>query len=285
MGLMKWNIFVRPFALLLVASLPSALWAADKENKDSAKKEKLPSAQEVLERFSKEIGGKDTFLKHSSQHAKGTVEMPAQEVKGTMEIYAARPNKLKMTMMMNGVGEFTTGYDGKIGWMNSQLTGPMLLSGKMLEDVGTQADFDHTLHDPADYKVMEVLGREEFNGEDCYKLNLIHKTGYQSTEYFSTKTGLQKGFTATQESPLGPVTATTLVGEYKKFGDLTMPARITQKVSGMETVMTITEMQYDKVDPGVFELPAQVKPLLEKPVSNSEKNGETAADKKPEKKQ
>jgi hypothetical protein len=280
MAPMKWNILSRPIGLLLILSLPLAVRGAEKEEK--VKSEKLPTAQEVLERFSKEIGGKETFEKHQSQHAKGTVEM--QQVKGTMEVFAARPNKLKMVMAMEGVGEFATGFDGKVGWMNSQLMGPMVLTGKMLEEVQTQADFDHTLHDPEDYKVMEVLGREEFSGEDCYKLNLVHRTGYKSTEYFSTKTGLQKGFIATQESPLGAVTATTVVNEYKKFGDLTMPSKITQKVSGMETVMTITDMQYDKVDPSVFDVPAQVKPLLEKPASNLEKNGESSADKKPEKK-
>mgnify|MGYP003577436277 CR=1 FL=1 len=34
---------------------------------------------------------------------------------------------------------------------------------------------------------------------------------------------------------------------------------------GIETVMTIEEMEYDKVNPAVFELPADVKALAEKP--------------------
>ncbi len=282
---MNWKILGRPIVLLLLWSLPLGLRAAEKEEKAKEGKADLPSAQEILERFSKELGGKEAFEKHSSQQGKGTIEMLGQQVKGTMEIFAARPNKLKMVVNMESLGEFTTGFDGKVGWLNSQLTGPMLLTGKQLDDVATQADFDHTLHNPADYKVMEVVGREEFNGEDCYKLNLVHRTGYKSTEFFSTKSGLQKGFTATQESPLGPVTSTTIVNEYKKFGDLTMPAKITQKVGGMETTTIITEMQYDKVDPSVFDIPAQVKPLLEKPASTSEKNGEDATDKKTEKKQ
>jgi hypothetical protein len=227
--------------------------------------EKLPSAKEILERYGKEIGGKAVFEKHKSQHAKGTVQMPAQNMNGKMQVFAARPNKLLIKMELPGVGELNTAYNGTAGWIQSQLTGAMLLEGKMLEQVAAQADFDHALHDPSDYKAMEVLGSEEFNGEDCYKLKLVHNSGLESTEYFSKKTGLQKGFTATQESPLGSITATTLVQEYKKFGDLTIPSKVSQKAAGIETIMTIEEVAFNTVDPAIFEAPAEVKALLEKP--------------------
>ncbi len=197
--------------------------------------------------------------------------MPAQGVNGKMDVYAARPNKLLMKMSIPGVGDFNTGYDGKVAWMSSALTGPMLLEGKMGEQVATQADFDHTLHDPADYMKMEILGVKTFNGEECYELSLVHKTGFESTEYFSQKTGLQRGFVATQESPLGPVKSTTLITDYKQFGDLLMPSRISQKAAGVETIMTMDEMEFDKVDPALFKLPADVKALANPPAENEKK--------------
>jgi hypothetical protein len=223
----------------------------------------LPSAKEVLERYAQAIGGKDVFKKYESQHALGTVQMNAQGVRGKLEVFAARPNKLLMKMTIAGVGEFNTGFDGKVAWMSSALTGPMLLEGKMGEQIATQADYDHSLHDPADYTKMEMLEVEEFNGETCYKLKLVHRTGFESTEYFSQKTGLQRGFTATQESPLGPVTSTTLVTDYKQFEDLLMPSRISQKAAGVETVMTMDEMKFNTVDPKTFDLPPDVKALVE----------------------
>lgn len=240
--------------------------AADDRKADA---KALPTAKEVLERYAKAIGGKENFKKHYSQHALGTVQMKAQGVSGKMEVFAARPNRLLMKMSIQGVGEFNTGFDGKIAWMSSQLTGPMLLEGKMQEQIATQADFDHALHDPADYKKMEILGIEDFNGEECYKLQLVHKTGFESTEYFSKATGLQRGFVSTQESPLGPVTTTTLITDYKQFGDLLMPSRISQKAAGVETVMTMDEMEFNKVDPAVFELPPDVNALSSQPPKTS----------------
>jgi hypothetical protein len=239
-----------------------------------------PSAKEVLERYAKAIGGKETFNKYQSQHALGTVQMKAQGVSGKMEVFAARPNKLLMKMTIQGVGEFNTGFDGEVAWMSTQLTGPMLLEGKMREQIATQADFDHALHDPADYKEMEVLGLENFNGDECFKLRLVHKTGFESTEYFSKGTGLQRGFVSTQESPLGAVTTTTLVTDYKRFGDLLMPSSILQKAAGVETVMTMEEMEFNTVDLKIFELPAEVKELATNPPQSPAKVKEAPGAKK-----
>jgi hypothetical protein len=232
--------------------------------------EKQLQAKEILERYAKAIGGQEAFRKHKSQHATGTVSMPAQNMNGKMEVFAARPNKLLIKMSLPGIGDLNTAYNGSAGWIYSQITGAMMLEGKMVEQMAAQAEFDQALHNPADYQSMELLGAEEFSGEDCYKVKLVHKTGFESTEYFSKKTGLQKGFTATQDSPLGTITATTVVGEYKKFGDLLLPSRVTQTAAGIETLMTIDEVEFDTVDPSVFEPPAEVKALLEKPAEKAD---------------
>jgi zinc protease len=265
-------------ALAICCAFLNPSWAADE--KSPAQKKALPPASEILNRYSKAVGGKDSFMKHNSQHATGTVEMPAQQLKGKMEVFAARPNKLLMKVTIPGLGETVTAFNGDIAWANNPLLGPMLLEGKSKDQIATQADFDQALHNPADYKSMDVLGVEDFNGEECYKLKLVHRTGFDSTEFFSVKTGLQRGFIAAQESPLGPITATTLVTDYKQFGDLFMPSRISQKAMGIEQVMTIEEMEYDKVDPAVFQLPENIKALLEKPAEKPEP-GASAAKKEP----
>lgn len=277
------RLFLRaPLFRLAVAITCLIVCGRAAEEKSVAEKKALPTAEQVLERYAKAIGGKDAFMKHKSQHAVGTVQMPAQGVSGRMDVYAARPNKLLMKMTIQGIGEFNTGFDGKVAWMSSALTGPMLLEGKMRDQIATQADFDHAIHDPADYTKMEVLGIETFNGDECYKLKLVHRTGFESTEFFSQKTGLQRGFIATQESPLGPITATTLVTDYKQFGALLMPSRIAQKAAGVETVTTMDEMEFDAVDPAVFELPPDVKALLEAPQDEDKKPSNTDKESKPE---
>jgi hypothetical protein len=235
----------------------------DKKAEKPAPKD-LPPAQEVINRFLKEMGGKETYENHKSQHAKGTVEMPGQQIKGSLELFAAQPNKMLVKIDLPGAGPVTTGYDGKVGFMVNPLIGPMLLEGKMLEQVASQADFDHILHPMEDYKSMETLDLVPFEGQECYKLKLVDKSGMETVEYFSKKTGLQAGLSMKQESPLGAMNVTTAVSDYKKFGDITMPARISQKIAGMEQVMTFESVEWDTVKDDVFELPKEVKALLEK---------------------
>ena len=261
---------LRSLATVSLACLALLVPVGAADEKPASSQKNLPSAKEILERFGKTVGGEEAFLKHTSQHAKGTVEMPAQKLKGTMEVFAARPNKLLLKVSLPGLGETATGFDGKVAWASNPLLGPMLLDGKSRDQIATQADFDHALHDPDHYKSMEVLGIKQFNGEECYELKLVHRTGFESTEYFSVKTGLQRGFTAAQESPLGPITSTSLVTDYKNFGDLFMPSRISQKSMGVETIMTIQEMEYDKVEASAFDLPPEVKALAEKPADKAD---------------
>ena len=254
----------------LAGLLSCGVFAQDKPAGNAGK---LPTAKEVLETYIESIGGKKAFAEYDSQHARGTIEMSAQKLKGSMEVFAARPNKLLVVMDMPGVGEITTGFDGKIGWMNNPLTGPMLLPENMLEQIATQADFDHALRRPEDYKTMEMLGIEQFGGESCYKLKLVHRTGFESTEFFSKETGLQKGFFSTQASPFGEVNVTTEITDYKKFGNILMPSRIAQKVSGMEQVITLEEMEFNTVPDSKFVLPPEVKALAGSPSAEQPQEG------------
>jgi hypothetical protein len=251
------------FAVALALSCLAAPICGADEKPVAAKK--LPSAEDILERYRKAIGGKEAFRKIRSQHAVGTMAAPAQQMEGKLNVYGARPNKLLTVMTMKGAGDISTGFDGKVAWMKTSLTGPMLLEGKMREQIATEADFDRPLHDPKDFKSMKVVGTEEFNGEECYKMQLVHRTGSDSIEFFSVKTGLQRGSISKQETPFGAVAATTFITDYKQFGDLFLPSRMSLKAAGIETITTFEEMTFDQVEPSKFELPDDVKALLEEP--------------------
>jgi hypothetical protein len=246
----------------LKADAPKADPAKPGEPK-AAPRTDLPPAREIIDRFTKEMGG-EAYKAHKSEHAKGTVEMPAQQMKGTMEVFAAEPNKMVVKISLPGTGPVTTGFDGKVGFMVNPLLGPMLLEGKMLEQVASQADFDHILHNAEDYKSMETVDLTDFGGEECYKVKLVDKAGTESMEYFSKKTGLQRGMTMSQESPFGVVNVSTTIGDYKKVGDVTMPTRISQKMAGIEQVMTMDQIEFDTVQDDVFELPKEIKALIKK---------------------
>jgi hypothetical protein len=237
---------------------------ATNQASSSATNALLPEAKKVVARFVKELGGEDAFAKINSQHVNGKCDMGAQGITGELEVFAKRPDKLVIKITLPGVGDLLQGFDGKVGWSMNPITGPMVLEGKMLEQIREQARFDSVLHDASDFKSMQTVGKNPFEGKDCYKLKLVRKSGQETIEYYDAQKGLLTGSTEVQETPLGAITVTAVISEYKKFGDLLFATRLTQKMGPLAQVMSFEKMEFNTVPDRAFDLPEQIKALLRK---------------------
>jgi len=224
--------------------------------------EELPAARKIIERHIAAVGGRDVILAHTSSHVRGQVSMPANGLSGPIEIFAARPNRTLMRMTLTGIGDMAEGFDGKIGWMISPVTGPMLTEGRQLEQKRFDSEFYGDLKSPELYKSITTVERTTFDGRECYKIRLVNGIGLEDIEYYDVKTGLKAGGQMSRDTPMGSITSTYTHGEYRRFGKLLHPA--TQKLStmGVEQILTVESIEYDKVDPKVFELPAAIKALI-----------------------
>jgi hypothetical protein len=223
----------------------------------------LPAAEEVIARFIQEIGSRAALQKLQSQHLTGKFDMGAQGMNGALEVFAKRPNKLLIKINLRGIGEMLQGFDGKVGWAVNPVTGPMLLEGKMLEQVREQADFDAILHEPTRFKSMQNTGESDFEGKKCYRLKLVKQSGQESTEYYDVQTGLLSGSSEVQETPLGAVAVTAVIGDYRRFGDIRFATRLAEKMGPLTQVMTFETMEINNVNDAVFQLPVPIKALLE----------------------
>src|SRR5678816_3498190 len=219
--------------------------ATPKQSASAASKD-LPTARAVIDRYIEAAGGKEAFLKHNSILLKGKTEVAGKDIGGSMTLATAKPNKMVLIVDLAGI-PIKTGFDGKVGWQVNPLTGPSIMEGAELRDVSRQADFFSILHDDKGFKSMENLGKTEFEGEECYKIKLTYPDGGEITEFYSVKTGLQKGFMGTQESSFGAITATSVNEENKKFGDLFLPSRVTQKMAGagLSQTMVVESVEFD----------------------------------------
>jgi hypothetical protein len=221
----------------------------------------LPAARQILDRYVEAVGGRAALMKNRSSHTTGLFEVPAAGLVGQIDVYAAAPNRMFVKTNFPQMGEVTSGYDGTTAWSVDPMQGPMLLEGKQLEDTRVQADFYGRLHEASNFSSMETTGLVDFEGKQAYSLRLVRTNGDVVEELFDPTTGLLVGSVATRDTPMGPVTVTSVVSDYKKFGDQLVPTRVVQKVAGQEIVVTISSVTYDSVDPAVFELPASIKAL------------------------
>ena len=106
-----------------------------------------------------------------------------------------------------------------------------------------------------------MVSQGPFEGEDCYEVKLVRKSGFTYHEFFSVKTGLLTGVKMNVTSQMGTVPVTTIHSEYKAFGGVMTPTITRQKMMGLESITTIDTMTFDAVDAKAFALPDAIAAL------------------------
>ncbi len=256
--------FRRGLAMPLLVTLIAAPLAAQAPQAQPAPTAtaKLPPAREIIDRHIKAIGGRDMLMAYKSTRTTGTVSIPAAGLTGALEAFAAKPDKLVTRTTLPGVGELLEGFNGVHGWSVSPLTGPSLLQGKQLEQKKFDADFLSELKPAERYKSITTIEETVFEGRPCYKIKFVRQNGDEEFELYDVATGLKAGIIVTRETEMGTVTVTNALGEYKKFGNLLAATRAKQSMMGLQTVITVTTIEYDTVDSAVFDPPAQIRALI-----------------------
>jgi hypothetical protein len=223
----------------------------------------LPSARTVVDRYVAAIGGRAAVKKPTSRTIAGRFELPAQGMGGPFEITAAAPDRMLLKITLQGLGEMARGYDGQVGWAIDPAIGPRVLVGGELDEVRYSADFYSDLYDPASYTTMRVVERAPFEGRDCYTLQLVRRSGLELTEYFSVDDGLKRGTRMNSTSPMGTVPGVlTVLDGYRDFGGVKVPTTARQRAMGVESVLTIERVEYDRVPADAFVLPPAIAALV-----------------------
>lgn len=241
---------------LLVLSLLACVGAALAQEK--------PTPRAVIDAYLKEIGGKEELRKVKSQRTRGTIAFTAARLKGTFELLQARPNKSLLITDVAGIGKIREGYDGKVGWSLAPIVGANVSSGQELAEKAEDSDLAGDLHEDKNYKSMENLGQVTFAGKKCWKLKFVRNSGAELIEYYDVATKLRAGSERAAKTIAGSATVTTTVLEYKTFGRLKQMSKFKQVLPDTEAVTEISSVEYDRVEDKAFELPAEIKELVNK---------------------
>lgn len=221
----------------------------------------LPAADGIVRRYVEAMGGAELRDKQGMV-TEGTFSLPAMGTSGPMTVSQARPNQLVLRMTLPGIGEMRSGFDGTVGWSLNPLEGPRVLSGAELEQVRDDADFRATLRDASLIESMETVERKEVDGKACYRVRIVWTSGRETYDCYAVDSGLLLSTDLRTETVMGTVDATVLFSDYKEFDGIRLPTRTVQKVMGQEFVMTVNSVRFEKIDPAVFELPAEIKALV-----------------------
>jgi len=224
----------------------------------------LPPAKDLIAKFVTATNATVVMAKHTSVKTTGKFEMASAGISGDLEISQARPNKTALRIDLPGMGQVQEGFDGTTAWSINPMQGPRLKTGKELDAAREESTFGASSRQGPNIASAETVEKTEMNGEACYKVKLVWKSGRETFDCYSVASGLLIAATAKQDTPMGTVDVTNLISDYKDFGGQKIATRLTQQVMGQEQVLRINNVEYDVADPAIFEMPAAIKALADK---------------------
>jgi len=218
------------------------------------------SLDEVLAKHYEARGGLDAIKAVKSYRSTGDFAMGAMQAPFVTE--AKRPGKMRLEFTMQGMTGIQA-VDGDSGWQVMPFMGKTTaepMSAEELRNFQNQADIDGPL---VDWKrkghTVELIGTDEVEGADAYKLKINLKSGDEIVAYVDAEYFLDLKWDMTTTMRGQPMKISTSFGDYKEAGGLTLPHAMSQTMEGMPGGQTFTisayEMNVDIPD-SRFEMPA-----------------------------
>jgi RNA polymerase sigma factor (sigma-70 family) len=192
---------------------------------------------------------------------KGTWQ--AQTESGTFEIRKAAGNRLLESIRSTDAREVVRGSDGARGWIRNAHEAPEILSSAELEELRCEVDFLDFFALLDIPQATGVVTIASFAGKKCYRLEGLRKQDrkqdHKSASFYDMRTGLQVGVASKSGA------FEVEFSDYKKFGDLLLPARIVRKSAGRIESFSVIAAEVSSAPAWQYEPPKSRRRLRERP--------------------
>ncbi|GIV07458.1 MAG: hypothetical protein KatS3mg017_0660 [Fimbriimonadales bacterium] len=221
----------------------------------TAQQAKLQNAQQVLDRMAQAMGTAQATKFRAIQVA-GTIQYPAQGLQGRFEAFYKTPNKYLLKVTLQGIGEIQQGYDGKVGWEKSPLTGLRQLQGAELEQIrqsatmGANNDVRKMLRNP------RLQGQEKVGSRDAFVIAAQSPTGAPVKLFIDTQRYLPLRMDMEVATPQGKLNASTLFEDYRKVDGVMYAFTTRQRTANIEAMVKIERVRHNaSISDSVFRMP------------------------------
>ncbi|MDX2443126.1 MAG: hypothetical protein QNK30_04945 [Bacteroidales bacterium] len=179
-------------------------------------------------------------LSFSGKILQGGMELP-------FNMYTSRPLKFRMDITVQGQ-KIVQAFDGEIGWYINPMMGtmdPQDMSPDQIKDMRKQADMDGDLYNyEKKGSTLELVGTEDFEGTEVYKLKLTDKEGDITYYFMDSETFVIIKTTAKRMVQGTEVESESLLSNYQMIDGVAFPFSISTGANGQ----TMVEIEMDNVD-------------------------------------
>ena len=209
------------------------------------------TVDEIIAKNLEAKGGEEAWLALQTARMTGKMVMGGGAMEAPFSAEFKRPNKVRVEFTMQGMTAVQA-YDGEVGWAIMPFLGkdkPEEMAEDQLKDVKEMAEFDGLI---LNYKekghTIELLGTEEMDGTEAYKLQVTKASGdvvtlYLDAEYYVEFKSVEKRDVQGNEMEIA-----TVIGDYKEVGGLMFAHSMEVAMGGTPAAQVIT---FDKIELGI----------------------------------
>jgi hypothetical protein len=224
------------------------------------------TADEVIEKSVTALGGRESFGKLKSRRTTGTITLqtPAGDIAGTVEVLNALPNKTRTLINADltslGAGALTIDqrFDGTKGYVLDNLQGNRDITGDQLDNM-RNTGFPHLFLKYKDLGIVaKLIGQEKVGDRDAYAIAFEPTTGSTIRQFIDAETYLPiRAVIKVTVPQLGQdVEETSDVSDYRDVDGVKIPFRLSVASNVQNYTIVITKVEHNTpIDDALFVKP------------------------------
>ena len=220
------------------------------------------SVDDIISNHFKAMGGKDKLAGVKSIKLKGNLDI-GPDMKAPFTIFMKDGSKVRFEMELQGM-KMVQALEGDSGWYINPFGGktdPERMSPEAVKDSKEQADFTGPLFN---YKekgnTVELIGKEDMEGTDTYKLKVTKKSGDVTYFYLDATSYLELKQTSKHKFKDKEMESAHLSSNYKSVDGIMFPFGMEERGSddaSQGQIMNIETIEVNPpIDERIFKMPA-----------------------------
>ena len=201
-----------------------------------------PTAEQLIAKYVRAIGGRSALEKTSSRRTVGTMD-PGGGTFLSLEIIEKSPDKFLSVVSVPEVGTVMQGFDGKIGWESDPNQGVQELTGAMLAAVRRNSQFYRWLRMKELFGKLEASGTTMVGDREAFVMEATPQEGYAEKFYFDTVTGFLVRRDYKLDTPDGVVSFETFYDDYRDVDGVKLPFALRRVGPDNVLILKFTEIK------------------------------------------
>lgn len=228
----------------VMAQSPSTAAATQPTPAAGADAAALPTADKILAHYVEALGGREAWQKLNSRISAGTIEVPAMNLSGSVEMHEKAPNSMLAVLVINGAA-YRQGFDGTAGWADDPQNGLREMTGAELEETRRDSDFYHPLDLKKIYAKFTVSGMEKIRERDAYVVDAVLAEGGADRLYFDVQSGLVLRIVSQHHTPDGVITFTEDLSDYREVDGVKLPFTVHQTSKESDFTIRFSDIRHN----------------------------------------